>query len=139
MKIAAVIIVILSLVIGIVPQFTDCQSQGKALELKDGRMVPMKCHWTGQGELALSMPFLGLGALLGFTRRRESYISLGVLGSVLGSFVILLPTALIGVCANPDMICNSVMKPTLILSGIVLIVTSLFVLVKGIREKDLAA
>ena len=42
-------------------------------------------------------------------------LSLSILGLAFGAFLILLPTALIGVCANPDMICNSVMKPTLIL------------------------
>jgi hypothetical protein len=38
---------------------------------------------------------------------------------ILGIFVLLLPTTLIGVCNNPDMSCVVIMRPTLLLIGIV--------------------
>ena len=62
------------------------------------------------------------------------------LGLVLGAFAILLPTALIGVCANPEMICNLVMKPTLVFAGMLAMGTSLIGLVylRG-DEPDLLA
>jgi hypothetical protein len=41
-----------------------------------------------------------------------------------GALVILLPTTLIGVCANPDMLCSMVMRPALILAGILIIAAS---------------
>ena len=53
MKIAAAAILVLAIVIGVVPQFTDCQSQGRALALTNGKTVPMKCHWTAQAALAI--------------------------------------------------------------------------------------
>ena len=133
MKITAGLMIVLALLIGIVPQFTDCQSQGRELTLDNGRHIPMKCHWTAQAEVALAVPLLFTGSLLAFNRRKESFRNLSVLGGILGIFVILLPTALIGVCGNPDMICNSVMKPTLIMLGSLLIALSIFGVVKSMR------
>jgi hypothetical protein len=117
MKIAAVLMIALALVIGIVPQFTDCESDGRALTLADGRQIPMKCHWTARAETAVAAPLGLTGLLLAFSKRKETQRMLLIVGAVMGVFVILLPTALIGVCGNPEMICNAIMKPTLILTG----------------------
>lgn len=133
MKIAAVLMIVLALLIGVVPQFTDCQSQGRQLTLENGKTIPMKCHWTGQAEMALAGPLLVTGSLLAINKRKETLHGLSVLGGILGIFVILLPTALIGVCANPDMICNSVMRPTLILLGSLILALSVFGLVTSFR------
>ena len=138
-KIAAAIIVVLALVIGIVPQFTDCQSQGRALTLQNGKTVPMKCHWTAISEIGMAVPLFGLGAVMGVSKRKESRRILAGLGTLLGIFVILLPTQLIGVCANADMLCNSVMKPTLIFSGILIIAISLVTLVISERRPEQTA
>ena len=125
MKIAAIAIVILALVIGIVPLFTDCQSQGRAITLANGKTVPMKCHWTAQAALGTAIPLVGLGSVTAFSRRKETRRALSILGVLLGAVVILLPTYLIGVCASADMLCNSVLKPTLILAGTLIIAISL--------------
>jgi len=123
-KVIASIIIILALVIAIVPQFTDCESQGKMLTLESGKQVSMKCHWTARAELAVGIPLLAVGLLLPFGRRKESMRSLGIVGAVLGVMAILLPGILIGVCSNDDMICNSLMDPVLILTGALAIVAS---------------
>jgi len=137
MKIAAALIVIVALVIGIVPQFTDCQSQGRApLALANGKTTPMKCHWTAQAALGMSLPLLGLGSVTAFTKRKESRRIIAVLGTLLGAIVILLPTRLIGVCASTDMVCNSVMKPALIFSGILVIGLSVVSLVISERQPE---
>jgi hypothetical protein len=135
-KVAAVLIVILALVIAIVPQFTDCQSQGRAIELPNGKTVAMKCHWTGTAELALALPIAAVGILLGFSRRKESMRNLSILGIVLGAVAILVPTVLIGVCASADMICNSVMRPVLILMGTLLVAISVVTLIASNRITD---
>lgn len=132
-KVAAVLIVILALVIAIVPQFTDCQSQGRALQLSTGKTVAMKCHWSATAELALAIPVAVVGLLLGFSRRKESIRNLSILGIVLGAVAILVPTVLIGVCASPDMICNSVMRPVLILMGTLLVAISVVTLIASGR------
>jgi len=135
-KVLAAIVVVLALVIGAVGQFTDCQSQGKSIALANGKTTPMKCHWTGQAALGTALPLLGLGSVTAFTKRKESRRIIAVFGTLLGAFVILLPTQLIGVCSNPDMLCNSVMKPTLILSGALVIGISLVGLVISERKPE---
>jgi hypothetical protein len=135
MKAVAVLMILLSVLIGVIPMYTDCESHGRALTLADGRQVPMKCHWTAQAESAVAVPLFATGALLTTSKKKESMRNLGILGAILGVFVILLPTALIGVCANPEMVCNSVMKPTLILTGSLVIALSLFGVVKSFKPE----
>jgi hypothetical protein len=132
-KIMGGLLFFLALVIAIVPAFTDCQSQGRSLTTEDGRSIPMKCHWTGIAAIGAAVP-LGLTGLFQLRKqRKESARSLAVLGAASGVLAILFPTALIGVCANPDMICHMVMRPTLIAAGI-LAVASSAVLFAGAQE-----
>lgn len=133
MKITAVLMIALALVIGILPQFSDCASQGSYMTMPNGKQIPMTCHWSAQAEVALAAPLLVTGSLLAFNEKKETVRNLSILGVILGLFVILLPTALVGVCANPDMICNSVMKPSLILAGTLIILLSAFGVYKSTR------
>lgn len=136
MKIAAVLMILLAIGIGVIPQFSDCESQGRALTLENGRQVPMKCHWTAQAEVGLAAPLFLTGILMTTSRRKETLRSLSLIGAVLGIFVILLPTTLVGVCANPEMICNSVMKPSLLLSGGLVSGLSTFGFVRTLRIQE---
>ena len=138
-KIMGVLIVVLALVIGIVPLFTDCLSQGRSLTTTDGKVVPMKCHWTAIAEIAAAIPLGLVGIFNIFSKRKESSTMLSVLGIALGTLVILLPTTLIGVCANPTMLCNMVMKPTLISAGGLSIAASLVVLGGSFKLVDATA
>lgn len=136
MKFIGILMVVLALVVGIVPMFTDCESQGRMLTLADGRQISMKCHWTARAELALAVPLAAVGGIELFNKRKETKITLSILGIVLGILVILLPTALIGVCGNPEMICNMVMKPALILGGSIISGLSLISLYQSISKKE---
>ena len=91
MKVIASILIVLALVVGIVPQFTDCAAQGRPpLELANGKTVPMKCAWTAQAEIATGS-LLGLtGILLFISKRKETQRALGFLGDALGIFIVLL-------------------------------------------------
>jgi uncharacterized membrane protein YkvI len=139
MKVAAVAIVALAILIAIIPIFSDCESQGRTLTLENGRQVSMKCHWTARAELALGVPLLAVGGLLAFSRRKETRRNLGIMGAVLGAVVILMPTALIGVCVNPDMPCVGIMKPALILLGVLMVAINLAVVVRSLGQEDEAA
>ena len=125
MKALGAILIILALAIGIVPQFTDCLSQGSAMDLPDGRTIPMRCHWTRQAEVAVALPLGIVGILVLAGRRRSTLRALFFVGMALGAVAILLPAYLIGVCASADMICNLLMKPTLLFAGILTIATCL--------------
>lgn len=135
MKITAIVIVCLAVLVGVIPQFTDCQSQGKAIELPNGKSVPMRCHWTARAELAVGVPLLlcGVGMLL--SRRKEMWRQQAVMTMVLGLFVVLLPTGLIGVCMKADMVCHALMKPALTLAGVLVVAMGALGLLLAGREK----
>ena len=135
MKIAGIVIVVLALVVGIVPQFTDCMSQGKSLALANGNTVPMKCHWTAMAALGMSIPLLALGGIMAFSRRKETQRALSMLGVAMGVVVTMLPTYLFGVCGNAMMPCNNTMMPTLIFSGALIGVISLVTLVLARKDE----
>ena len=139
MKLAAGLLIVLALVVGVVPAYTDCQSQGRALALANGNTVPMKCHWSGVAELSLAVPLGLVGVSTAFSKRKETRRMLAILGMALGAVVIAVPTVLIGVCGNADMICNSVMRPTLILSGgLVMAISLVFGILNERAREDLA-
>ncbi len=124
-KTMGILMIALALVIAIVPLFTDCLANGRTLATADGRFVPMKCHWTAIAEIGLAIPLALIGVFNFTSKRKETLRSLNMISLTLGTLVILFPTVLIGVCANAMMPCNMIEKPTLILSGILVMAASL--------------
>jgi hypothetical protein len=139
MKVTSIAMILTALVVGIAPLFLDCQSQSRSLTTNAGASVPMKCHWTAIAEIAMAVPIAGIGILNLVNKRRESRRSLGLMAMILGAFVILLPTVLIGVCANPMMICNMVMRPLLILSGTIIAASGLYQVFAAQRMQETTA
>ena len=127
-KTMGILMIALALVIAIVPIFTDCLANGRTLTTADGRSVPMKCHWTAIAEIGLAIPLALVGVLNFTSKRKETLRSLNIISLALGTLVILFPTVLIGVCASAMMACNMIEKPTLILSGILVMGASLITL-----------
>ena len=115
----------LALAIIIIPQYTSCEHHGKHITLANGKEIPMKCNWTAKSEIVVGVTLAVVGAMMTFSRRKESLRNLASLGVVLGVFAILLPTDhLIGVCTS-NMECHTVMKPAMIALGSVVVVISL--------------
>ena len=136
MKVAAISLIILAVLIAIIPIFSDCQAAGRMITLANGKEIPLKCHWTGRAELGLALPLLTVGLTMLFSRRRESFRNLGLVGISLGIVTILLPTVLIGVCGMPDMPCHSTMEPALILMGVLVAGISLAVAARNWRREQ---
>ncbi len=122
-KVFGITLIVLALAIGILPQFTDCHSQGKTIALPNGKTIDMKCHWTARAEIATAAPLAVVGAVMVASRRKENKWLMAGLGSVLGIAVIAIPNGLIGVCSSA-MPCNTVMQPSLTVFGAVAIATS---------------
>jgi hypothetical protein len=122
-KVLGAAIIVLALAIGIIPQFTTCASQGDHLTLQSGKTTEMKCLWTARAEIATGVPILMVGVSMIFTRKKEIHRYLGSFGLIMGVLAILLPTTLIGVCSS-TMLCNTVMKPTLLTLGSLVITAS---------------
>ncbi len=119
MKAIAIVLLVLAVVLMVVPSFFTCASSGRAIQLPSGKNIPMKCLWTARAEIGLGILLLAVGALLFISRKLETIRSLSILALIIGILIILLPTVLIGVCGNPKMPCAAVMKPTLLLIGII--------------------
>jgi hypothetical protein len=133
-KILGGLLIVLGPVIAIVPMFTDCLSQGRQLATTTGMMVPMKCHWTAVASIGVGI-ILGLVGIFSlFSKRNETFRTLSGIGGATGALAIAFPTVLIGVCANPMMMCNMVEKPTLIASGILAIAASAVIF--GVSRKN---
>jgi uncharacterized membrane protein YeiB len=152
----AVLLIIVGLAIIIVPQFTNCEygnerpatinmktsdagvmqyaSMGSMDTTAAEASVPyrmMKCLWSARAEIVAGVPLIALGVLLLFARRKETIRVIGVLATLLGVLTILIPTTLIGTCMNPDMVCNTQMKPTLFITGGIAVALGIAVLVLG--------
>jgi hypothetical protein len=79
----------------------------------------MTCNYTAKAELALAIPLAVEGLILVFSRK-ESTKGLAVVGAAIGVAVILIDYVLIGVCVSmiENMHCQTIMKPSLLLFGI---------------------
>ena len=71
MKVVGIVLVVMALVIGIVPQFTRLPVAGQVDRAAQRQVIPMKCHWTGRAELGLAVPLLAVGAMMVGSRRKE--------------------------------------------------------------------
>jgi hypothetical protein len=155
-KVLAVLIIIVALAIIIVPQLTNCEygkehpatinmktSDGGVVQYASmGSMDPaeaeasvpyrmMKCFWSARAEIIAGVPLLALGVLLFFARRKETIRVIGVVTIVIGVLTILIPTTIVGTCANSAMVCNTEMKPTLFVCGGITVALGIAVLVLG--------
>ena len=164
MKVLAVLIILVALVIAIVPQFTNCEANkddstapmtsmgatpmasasAMASPMAGGAAAPapttpyrmMKCYWTAHGEIVVAVPLIAIGLLLLVARRKETTLALGVVTAVLGVLTILLPTSIIGTCLNDQMVCNTEMKPVLLIAGGITVALGVVVLVVGQLKRE---
>jgi hypothetical protein len=136
MAIIGGIFIVLALLMAIIPQFSSCQSQGSSIALPNGTTVPMKCYWTGQAELVLAVILLVIGILLIISRKVETQKYLSIVGILLGILAILMPTFIIGVCAMPTHICNTIMKTSLLILGPLVILDGLAGLILAIKSNE---
>jgi uncharacterized membrane protein YeiB len=155
-KVLAVLLMIVALAIIIVPQFTNCEygkehpatinmktsdagivqyaSMGSMDTTAAEASVPyrmMKCFWSARAEIVAGVPLFALGVFLLFARRKETFRVIGVVAALIGVLTILIPTTVVGTCLNPDMVCNTQMKPTLFICGGIAVALGIAVLVLG--------
>lgn len=135
-KVFGVVLVVLAIALAVVPTFTDCQSQGNAIELPNGKTVAMKCHWTGIAEIGVAVPLAIIGGMMAMNRRKVNLTNLSVLGIVLGALAIAFPSGLIGVCQTPTMICVTTMKPILLTLGSIATIVSIAGLVLSRKQRE---
>jgi len=157
MRVVAILVVATALVIGIAPQFTHCRTgSGMSADanatltadataatrtVATAKVAPMRCYWTARAELGVALPLLAAGALFFFSRRKETRRALAVIVCALGVVAVLLPTVLIGVCEQSSAVCNTTMRPILLVTGGLTVIIGLITLLGNeLRtEKRMAA
>jgi hypothetical protein len=135
-RVLAGIIAVMALVIGLVPQFTNCEARSAAMpgtavssaasgggaamsppQAVSAMKPTMKCLWTARAEIGVAVPLFLIGALLLVSRRKETLRALAILAVALGAVTMLLPTALIGVCASAGAVCRTSLLPSMLIAG----------------------
>lgn len=119
-KIMGAVGVALGLLIALTP-FQLAPVCQKLLELNTGKMVHMRCHYTGQAEVFLGVTIAIISLMYLFSKSSNVQKYLGAVLAVLGIVVILLPTNFgIGVCMSP-MECHTTAKVLYVLGGLLVI------------------
>ena len=131
-KVLGIFIAALGLAIAIVPSFTDCpdsmpmNSTGGMGTSSMGTSAPVAppCHASATAEIFAGVPLVIIGSVMSFTKRKTGFLTLSILGVVVGAATIALPS-IVGTCSSPTMLCNTLMKPTLTALGLVAMAGSL--------------
>lgn len=92
-----------------------------ALELVNGRMVPMKCNWSGVAEVILGVVVAVNGLLIILASKgnpRYLVLMLGVLG--IAALVTVTDTG-IGICMNEQMACHTTKSVINIWGGLLIV------------------
>ncbi len=87
------------------------------LELVNGKIIPMRCHYTANAEILIGGIAAVTGLLMVYAKETETYQRLSNLVIVLGVSTVIAPLYLLPTCAHPDMACNIGTKPALLLLG----------------------
>ena len=102
--------------------------EGKFVETKAGKLLPMPCGYTARAETGLgalvALAGLGVLGLTSYGSRR----AFGLMTAGLGVVVLAVPTLLIGMCAAPDHVCRVATQPALILLGGITVLTGGYLL-----------
>ena len=148
MRVAAVLVMVMALVIGVAPQFTHCKTgstmggAGSTASASAGatagpsavattRPEPMRCYWSARAAIGIALPLFAAGVLCFFSRCKETRRALAVLVSVLGIVTILVPTVLIGVCSTSSAECNTTMRPIMMAAGGLTVAIGLITLLRN--------
>lgn len=122
----ATILLILSvlLAVGTLTVFSACRAKD------DGSY--MSCHWAGMMSCALAVVLAGQSAIALFAAKSGA-TRRGVFAAMVPTEILLVltPGAMISLCMMPDMHCRMLLRPFVLVMGVVLIVLTIFGHVTG--------
>jgi hypothetical protein len=91
----------------------------------DGSKMQMKCYWSSRAEIGIGLILVVLGVLYLLLEQWQAKIAICILGITTGIIAILIPTILIGGCADKMMVCQSLSFPAIYLISVVTIIAAL--------------
>ncbi len=136
MKIPGGLLMGFAVLIAVIALAFNCQAEGQMITLANGSKIPMKCYWTGIAEASVAGTLLLGGLLMYISKGKEARRNLSLFGLGFGALVLLLPTVLIGVCANPAHDCNRIVLPSMLFLGTSVIGTSVWSLLTSQRMAE---
>ena len=95
------------------------------IELMNGKALFMKCHWTAIAELLVGILIIFDGILIIGFKKRETRIALSIMSFLFGLTVLLIPTAVIGMCETATMACRVGTEPALIVVSVITMVVGI--------------
>ena len=95
---------------------TTTGGMGGSTGTSQAMTAPMPCYYSGKSAVLMAIPLGILGLLLLVSQRKETTRALAVLGIALGAVTMAVPS-FVGTCGMATMICNEVLKPTMLLAG----------------------
>jgi hypothetical protein len=121
-----IILILLGIFLAVAPWTIApvCEVHGTLAQLVSGKTLPMPCGWTARAEIGIGALVIVTGVLFAFAKSPETKRIIGVFGVALGVLAILFPTYITKMCLLADHTCNTMTKPTLIVTGIVIIAVS---------------
>jgi|WetSurMetagenome_2_1015567.scaffolds.fasta_scaffold150346_2 hypothetical protein len=124
------VLVILGILIAITSWyiFPVCEMEGKFVETKAGKLLPMKCGYTARAEVGIGALVVLAGVALMAFPSRDGRRALGTMVVGLGAVTALMVTTLIGMCAVADHVCRIGTEPALILLGVVTLIVGLYMM-----------
>ena len=128
-----VVLVTLGILVAVTPWyiFPVCEMDGMYATTSAGKEMLMPCGYTARAETWVVAPMLILaGAIFPLSKTKQYRRAIGIFGVGLGALVLLLPTYIIGMCANPQHPCVVGTLPALVLLGSATIAVSVVLLAK---------
>ncbi len=129
------VLIIIGILIAILPQLTNCGSAGQEVELANGKTTPMKCFFSGRTEIISGVILLAVGIMYLLSRRKETMIFLSIVGLIASIFALVMPFYVIGICPTPTMVCETLMKPIIIILAALCILDLIAGLVLATKTK----
>ncbi|MBI5870179.1 MAG: DUF4418 family protein [Actinobacteria bacterium] len=121
-------VIALGALVAITPRyiFPVCEYYGVRMDMGMGKTVPMSCYYTDRASLLIGIIIAVIGIAIIIASRLATLRPLALVLAGAGAAAILVPTWLFPVCHNADMHCNKGAKPSLIVLGIIAMMTAVW-------------
>lgn len=121
-------VIALGALVAITPRyiFPVCEYYGVRMDMGMGKSLPMSCYYTDRASLLIGIIIAVIGIAIIIASRPETLRPLALVLAGAGAATILVPTWLFPVCHNADMHCNQGAKPSLIVLGVISMMTAVW-------------
>jgi len=109
--------------------FPVCEMEGKYVETKSGKLLPMPCGYTARAETAIGALVILAGVTLIALPKRDARRALGIMVIGIAVAAALIATVIIGMCAAPTHTCRIATQPALIFLSGITIITGIYMII----------